>query len=176
MPGLTLTYDDMFLLKLGHEIISLAIFHFMVVVSYWQKGVSDLFGIPSNMFSHYVPHVSHFSVMFSILLVLVILGTLYDVLVVHKLHLDAEEPFSGKPGGGLLRDDPPENDESSNIKYRVSRPNEHSPLLGGTSETSIQAPHEQGIGNVLASCFAWLLYTLLQLCCSSISCCIYTSL
>ena len=99
--------------------------------------------------------------MFSFLLALVVLGTLYDVLVVHKLHLDTDDSSSEKLGGGLLRDDPIENEDTYNIKYRVSRPNENSPLLGGTSDTSIQTPSEPGIGNVLASCLAWLLYTLM---------------
>ena len=75
-----------------------------------------------------------------------VLGTCYDVFVVHKLHIYEEEPLSGKPGG-LLQDEQAEN-ESSNIKYRI-RSNEQTPLLAGVSQRSIQEPEEQGTGNVV---------------------------
>ena len=74
-----------------------------------------------------------------------VLGTSYDVFVVHKLHLDPVESLDGK-SGSILRDDGAEN-ENSNIKYRI-RSDEQTPLLAGATIKNVQEPHEIGIGNV----------------------------
>ena len=84
-----------------------------------------------------------------------VLGTGYDVFVIHQLHLDSGDSLDKKPGG-ILANEPGEN-ESRDIRYRVGA-SEQSPLLGGTSERNIQDQQQPGIGNAWCSQMFCLAY------------------
>ena len=84
-----------------------------------------------------------------------VLGTSYDVFVIHQLHLDSGDSPE-KKSGGILANEPAEN-ESRDIRYRVGA-SEQTPLLGGTSQRNIQDQQQPGIGNAWCSQMFCLVY------------------